>query len=254
MKLSKKIVLTLAMLLGSVGLVSAATVANGAQSSLLPAALQSLLDLMGPNGQNTGTFISGKVQFVIYLVMGMIILVAVVYSILAGIKYIRSEGDPGKIEEAQKSIKSILMGVAAIFVGILGIVLVYVIFGVGIISPSTPEVCISANNSVGCYYFTKQGGAGINEVVVQWCEALYKVASTKDDKNNFKFPNGLKDTTNQTLLYTLAQTQATLPTAENTQAVDPLTGTVLSGFTQAQAIDLCLNPTDGGLYTSLATK
>jgi hypothetical protein len=63
-----------------------------------------------------------------------IIVIAVFIIIKAAIKYIRSEGDESKVQEAQKAIKTVFIGVAALFVGILGIVLVLAFFQVA--SPS----------------------------------------------------------------------------------------------------------------------
>lgn len=147
---------------------------SGSSSSILPPIIQELFDAMGKGGTGIAAFITSRAQFGIYLVLGAIILVAVVYSIMAGIKYIRSEGDPGKIEEAQKSIKAILMGIAAIFVGIIGIILVYVVFGQSIVTPSLPQVCLSAGDSVGCKEYYNNG---IDNDIVQWCEGYYKAAT-----------------------------------------------------------------------------
>jgi len=57
-----------------------------------------------------------------------IIVIAVYIVIKAAIKYIRSEGDKDKITEAQKAIKSVFVGLIALFVGVIGLVLILVLF------------------------------------------------------------------------------------------------------------------------------
>lgn len=119
-------------------------------SGLLPDQIKSIFDLFGRDGTGTASFISGRVRTGLYIALGMIILVAVIYALIAAFKYIQSQGDPGKIEEAQKAIKAIFMGIAAMLIGIVGVVLVFVFFGAGRVDPNLTQVCLSAPNSVGC--------------------------------------------------------------------------------------------------------
>jgi hypothetical protein len=119
-------------------------------SNLLPDQIEEIFDLFGEDGSGTASFISGRVRTGIYIALGMIILVAVIYALIAAFKYIQSQGDPGKIEEAQKAIKAIFMGIAAMLIGIVGVVLVFVFFGAGRVDPNLTQVCISAPNSNGC--------------------------------------------------------------------------------------------------------
>lgn len=187
--MNKKALMALGGLLASSTAVYAQ---SGSTSSFMPKIIQDLFDTLGQNGGGVAGFITTRAQFAIYFVLGLIILVAVAYSIMAGIKYIRSEGDPGKIEEAQKSIKAILMGIAAIFVGIIGIVLVMVIFGSSLPTGGLPQVCLSAGESVGCKYYNNNG---IDDVVVQWCEEVYTSASTRKVDGSFQWPNWEEDKT-----------------------------------------------------------
>lgn len=69
------------------------------------------------------------VQTVLSLVFVGIIAVAVYTIIRAAIKYIRAEGDDSKVEEAQKSIKRVFIGIGALLVGIVGLAIVIAIFG-----------------------------------------------------------------------------------------------------------------------------
>ncbi|MEI7578952.1 MAG: hypothetical protein WCJ58_02805 [bacterium] len=119
-------------------------------AELLPDSIKKIFNLMGVNGCNTAGFITNRVQT--GLVIGLIVLVlfGVVYSLLAAFKYIRSEGDPGKIEEAQKGIKAIFFGIAAMMIGIVGIVIVFVFFGATRPGTDVFQVCLSEPESAAC--------------------------------------------------------------------------------------------------------
>lgn len=69
------------------------------------------------------------VQTVLSLVFVWIIAVAVYTIIRAAIKYIRSEGDNTKVEAAQKSIRTVFVGIGALLVGIVGLAIVIALFG-----------------------------------------------------------------------------------------------------------------------------
>lgn len=76
--------------------------------------------------QKTANF----VKLVLQLVFVGIIIIAVFIIIKSAIKYIRSEGEEDKVKDAQKSIKTVFLGIVALFIGILGIVLVLAFFQV----------------------------------------------------------------------------------------------------------------------------
>lgn len=118
--------------------------------NLLPSGLKSIFDLFGRDGTGVASFARDRITLALTLALGLIILVAVVYSLIAAFKYIQSQGDPGKIEEAQKAIKAIFMGIAAMLIGIVGVVLVYVFFGASGGDASLYQTCISQPGSVGC--------------------------------------------------------------------------------------------------------
>lgn len=69
------------------------------------------------------------VQTILSLIFVGIIAVAVYTIIRAAIKYIRAEGDDSKVEEAQKSIKRVFIGIGALLVGIVGLAIVIALFG-----------------------------------------------------------------------------------------------------------------------------
>lgn len=58
------------------------------------------------------------------LFFAAVVIIAIVYAGLAGIKFIRSEGASDQVEEARNSITYTLLGVAVAFIGIIAVVLV----------------------------------------------------------------------------------------------------------------------------------
>jgi len=119
-----------------------------AAQSLLPSFMQELIDNW--EGTSTTDKITGLVRLALTLAFGVVILIAVAFSIIAAIKYIRSQGDAGQVEEANKAIKAIFQGVAMMFVGIIGVILVFFVFEVAIPDPSLPNVCVQYPESIGC--------------------------------------------------------------------------------------------------------
>ena len=124
-----------------------ATMVASAQS-LLPSFVEEITT--GWQGASATQRITGFIRLALTLAFGAVILVAVVYSILAAIKYIRSGGEAGEVEEANKAIKAIFQGVVAMFVGIIGVVLVFFIFDVALPNPSLPAVCLKKPDSIEC--------------------------------------------------------------------------------------------------------
>ncbi len=135
---------TLLMSVVTFGLVSTARA-----QSLLPESIQDLLS--GWNDADTVTErITGFIRLGLTLAFGAVVLVAVLYAILAAIKYIRSQGDAGQVEESNKAIKAIFQGVAAMFIGIIGVVIVFFIFDVALPDPSLPPICTVCPESESC--------------------------------------------------------------------------------------------------------
>src|SRR5260221_1722720 len=72
----------------------------------------------GVSAQNAGTTIRSTFNLIVSLVFAAIIIFAIFIIIKSAITYIRSEGDETKIQQAQKAIKSVFIGIAALFVGL----------------------------------------------------------------------------------------------------------------------------------------
>lgn len=134
---------------GALVLVVSLSFANLAHAqSLLPSFMDEFLNDW--NNTNSVDKISGFIRLALTLAFGIVILAAVAYSILAAIKYIKSQGDAGQVEEANKAIKAIFQGVVAMFVGIIGVVLVFFIFNVALPEPNLPAVCVKCPEAPIC--------------------------------------------------------------------------------------------------------
>lgn len=145
-----------------------------AQSNLLPDQISNIFGLLGEDGGLTASFITGRVRVGLIIALALLILVAVIYALLAAFKYIQSQGDPGKIEEAQKAIKAIFYGVAAMMIGIVGIVLVFVFFSATRPAAELYQVCLSAPNSDGCQNCIDEGEDETAANLCFQCEEDYR--------------------------------------------------------------------------------
>lgn len=85
-------------------------------------------------GQTAINLTTTRISQVVSLIFIGIIILSVFIIIQAGVKYIQSQGDEGKIGEAQKAIKNVFIGIAVLFVGVIGIILVLAFFnGTGLL-------------------------------------------------------------------------------------------------------------------------
>lgn len=84
----------------------------------------------GLSPDTAGSTIRATFNLIVSLIFVAIIIFSIYVIIKAAIKYIRSEGDPAKIEEAQKAIKSVFVGIAALFIGLIGIIIILAFFNV----------------------------------------------------------------------------------------------------------------------------
>lgn len=69
------------------------------------------------------------VRFFLSLIFIGIIALAVFYIIKSAIKYIQSEGDEGGVQESQKAIKAVFMGIGVLLIGIIGLVILISFIG-----------------------------------------------------------------------------------------------------------------------------
>jgi len=99
--------------------------------------------------QDASKFLQDRLRTVLSFVFIGIILISVFIILRAGIKYIQSQGDPGKIADAQKSIQSVFVGFAVLFVGIIGLVLILAFFNITGLTDTT-TCTINAQGSLEC--------------------------------------------------------------------------------------------------------
>ncbi len=76
----------------------------------------------------TVTFILSVLRNGLILLFAGIIIIAIFYTAAAGLKYIRSEGESEKIEEAQNSLRSVFIGILATFLGVIGVFIMTGVF------------------------------------------------------------------------------------------------------------------------------
>jgi len=147
--------------------------------SLLPSFLDDLINNW--EGTSTTDKIRGFIRLALTLAFGVVILAAVAYSIMSAIKYIRSQGDAGKVEEANKAIKAIFQGVAMMFVGIIGVVIVFFIFDVALPSPTLPTVCVKCPETKTCKVCSEGKLTGTQYVLTGYSSQAQSVCDDKMD-------------------------------------------------------------------------
>lgn len=81
-----------------------------------------------PNTGTIGGTVATMVQSLITVIFIVVLIVAVLYTLKAAISYIRSEGNEQKVEGAKNAVKSVLLGVGAMFVALVGVVLIGSLF------------------------------------------------------------------------------------------------------------------------------
>lgn len=95
-------------------------------------------DVVTP-GDNFLFEIGNIVRTLLSLTFAAIIAYGIFIIIKAVIKIITSEGDAGKYESGLKSIKGVYLGIIMIFVGLIGMVIIFALFNFTEI-PSAPDV------------------------------------------------------------------------------------------------------------------
>lgn len=149
-----------------------------AAETILPEEIADIVDQF-PGGAGLLGFITSRIRLVVAIMLIALVLFSIVYALMASFKYVRSQGDPGQIEEAQKAIKAIWMGVASLFISIIGMVLVINIFGSQL--PTTIyETCIIAPQSEGCAVCEDEGDDDESNLC-SFCEEEYKILAIRDD-------------------------------------------------------------------------
>lgn len=138
----KKILSTVLVVGALLAFVSPFTVSAQTSKTILPDQLKQIptynVDTLGSNSSKIVTSVL-TIMFIVVFV------VAVFYTFMAAIKYIRSEGNEQKVEEAKNAIKAVLFGVAAMFIAIVGILLINAFFNGG---PAGTDALTNAINNI----------------------------------------------------------------------------------------------------------
>ncbi|MEI6462573.1 MAG: hypothetical protein WCO33_02790 [bacterium] len=113
------------------GTSAAADTSGATGTTALPSVFAKLFGVwtIDSGGTTTGVTVTNLIMSILTLLFIVVFIVAIVYTFLAAIKYIRSEGNEQKVEEAKNAVKAVLFGVGAMFVAILGIILINALFG-----------------------------------------------------------------------------------------------------------------------------
>ncbi|KXK26072.1 MAG: hypothetical protein TR69_WS6001001366 [candidate division WS6 bacterium OLB20] len=148
-----------------------------AQESVLPDELARIIERF-PGGAGLVDFVTDNIRLLITVMWIALVLASVIYAGIAAFKYVTSQGDAGKIEEAQKAVKAIWMGVAAFFVSIIGMVVIVAIAG-GSLATTVYETCILASGSEGCDVCNEQGIVEGN--LCEYCEDEYDIKAIRSE-------------------------------------------------------------------------
>ena len=84
--------------------------------------------------------IGGLIRAGVASVFAIIIIFGIIMVIRAVLKIVRSEGDETKIQEGYSMVRGVYIGIAIIFLGLIGMVIVLAFFNAGSIVGTTPEV------------------------------------------------------------------------------------------------------------------
>jgi heme/copper-type cytochrome/quinol oxidase subunit 2 len=124
----KKILSTVLVIGALLAFVSPFAMVPVSAQTILPPVLKDIPTYPVKDLPNNASKIVTSVLTIMFIV---VFVVAVFYTFMAAIKYIRSEGNEQKVEEAKNAIKAVLFGVAAIFIAIVGILLINAFFNGG---------------------------------------------------------------------------------------------------------------------------
>ncbi len=94
--------------------------------SYLPDYIEDILKKLGflSGSGDPQEYVQDRVKAGLTILFVVVFLVAIVYSALAAIKFISSQGDASKLEESKGAVKAILFGFAAMLLAIIGIFVV----------------------------------------------------------------------------------------------------------------------------------
>ncbi len=166
---------SLALCLVSAGFFSFLFIIDVGAQSWLPPFIEELVG----SGNDVTLKIADRARVFFVILFAFVVIIAVWYTILASIKYIRSQGEAGEIENSQKAVQAVLVGIAILFIGLMGIAVVLLFFESALSWFVPHSVCIEYPEGAGCYACQNQGSGAIdnatgrfeNELACQRCNA-----------------------------------------------------------------------------------
>lgn len=104
--------------------------ASGSSDGWIPGWIQTIINSFGfgTSAANPVEQVKSRVQWAIIVLFVVVFIIAIVYSALAAIKFISSQGEASKLEESKGAVKAILMGFAAMLISIIGIFFIVWLF------------------------------------------------------------------------------------------------------------------------------
>jgi hypothetical protein len=105
------------------------------EEGFIPGFIRSIMTSIGItdagslSGSELKTYLDKRIRFALTLLFVIVFIVAIVYSALAAIKFMSSQGDSGKLEESKGAVKAILMGFAAMILAIIGLFVILWVLG-----------------------------------------------------------------------------------------------------------------------------
>lgn len=104
----------------------------------VPISAQTASDLLPCDQYNSTVFdacgdVNSQVGVLIRLILALFFVIIIIYGIFlivkAALSIIRSEGDPTKVQEGAQILRGVYIGIAIIFIGIIGLIVVLAFFG-----------------------------------------------------------------------------------------------------------------------------
>ena len=94
----------------------------------IPTWLQGIVEQLD-TPDRASAYVNDRLRLALTVLFVIVIIVAFIYSALAGIKLITSQGESGKMTEGKEAVKAILFGFGAMILAVAGIFVVFFLLG-----------------------------------------------------------------------------------------------------------------------------
>lgn len=96
--------------------------------SLLDGILPDFLKTSFNTDGSTSELVISLIRNGLTLLFAAVILIAIVYAVIAGLRFITSQGEADKVEQAKESLKNVMIGLVVSFLSVIIIMVVQSIF------------------------------------------------------------------------------------------------------------------------------